>query len=68
LPLIATDSGTLDWTSPNLPQVLGKRLPEGRNPQLRCIASYVFDGLEACNKPLVYYLYMQTLEGIIWCV
>jgi hypothetical protein len=42
---IATDSGTLDWTSPNLPQVLGKRLPEGRNPQLRCIASYVFDGL-----------------------
>lgn len=48
--------------------MLGKRLPEGRNPQLRCLASYVFDGLEACNKPLVYYLYMQTLEGIIWCV
>lgn len=47
---------------------LGKRLPDGRNPQLRCLASYVVEGLDACNKPLVYYLCQQTLEGIIWWV
>ena len=48
--------------------VLGRRLPAGRNPSLRCLATYVFDGLAPCNKPLLYYLYMQTLEGIIWWV
>ena len=48
--------------------VLGKRMAAGRNPNLRCLATYVFDGLDECNKPLVYYLYMQTLEGVIWWV
>ena len=55
----------VDSTVAMTEKALGRRLPPGSNPNLRCLASYVFEGLDRPNRPLAYYLYMQTLEGII---
>ena len=47
--------------------VLGHYLAPGRNPSQHCLASHVvLDGLDACNKPLAFYVFMQSFEALIY--
>jgi hypothetical protein len=49
---------------------VGRRFPPGHEPGLRCTAKFAIEPLEPCWKPLLFYLGLQTVHGLValWLV